>query len=560
MTEVIITLSVVFVAAGALLLLANQFSYPIIPFYIIAGVIAGVVISPDDIIDLAQWGIAFLVFVFGIRIDLSDIQLVFRDVEIPAVTQLLVVSVIAASIGYGLSLSFGFEHPSRNAIYFAAAAILSSTIVGSGILANEIQNNLVYGRLSSSIHFFDDIIAIGLVLILSAETLTDPQLIASNIGVGVLLLLAGIVFYRYGFPILVRIAGGSDELVLMGSISILIAFIAAAEITNVSIVVGAFAAGLAIRDTGEEALTVRNGINSIKDFFAAVFFVTIGALVQLPTIETLVLTAVLITLVLFVNPAIYTVAFLYEGYDIRTSFFASSALTQTSEFALIIAIQAWMLGTIAQDLFNAIILAAAITMIATALIRRYEETLYSIISTYIINEHRTRQVDEHSSVDKTLEDHTVIIGYSQKARQLVRRLEALNEPYVVVENDPVQRKALESDCQNYVFGDAMASYPMEKARVSQANLVVSTVDYDPLSRSLIEYAAETDIIVQADNPVNAQELLDMGATFVALPDRLASNQLIENIQRVCEDNQEISRLKEEHLRYLSGLSDEPVSR
>lgn len=553
MTDVVLTLSAVFIAAGALLLIANHFDYPVIPFYIAAGILAGTFIAPPEIIELAQWGIAFLVFVFGIRIDLTDVRSVLRDAEIAAVAQLLVVGVVAVGVGYGLSSFFGFDYPVRNAIYFAAAATFSSTIVGSGILAEEMRNNLVYGRLASSIHFFDDIVAIGVVLFLSADILTDPQLVTSNIGYGMLLLFAGIMFYRYGFPLLVRIADGSDELVLMGSISILIVFIAVAEAANISIVVGAFAAGLAIRDEGDEALNVRNGIASIKDFFAAIFFVTIGALVQLPTVEIIVLTVVLVVLVLFVNPAVHTAAFLYEGYDARTSFFASSALTQTSEFALIIAIQAWLLGTIAQSLFDAIILAAAITMVAATLVRRYEEQLYDAIGARIFEQRQTRQVDEHSSVDDELEEHIVVIGYGRQGRRLVERLEALDEPYVVVENDPARREELKANCQNYVFGDAMASYPMRQARISEAKLLISTVDYEQLSKSLLSLPTGADFILRAESASEARDLLSAGATFVTLSNMLASGRLVENVHRIVEDDQEATRLKEEHFDRLSDL-------
>ncbi|CAI49893.1 Kef-type transport system [Natronomonas pharaonis DSM 2160] len=546
MTDAVLTLAAVFIAAGALSLLANHFEYPVVPAYIVAGLLAGTFIAPSDVFELAQWGIAFLVFVFGIRVDLSDIRSVLRDAEVAALTQLLVVGVVATGVGYGLSLSFGFDHPIRNAIYFAAAATFSSTVVGSGVLAAGTQNNLVYGRLASSIHFFDDIVAIGLVLVLSADALTDPQAVTSNIGYGVVLLVAGLVFYRYGFPRLVRAADGSDELVLMGSISILIAFIAAAELAGISIVVGAFAAGLAIQDEGGEALDVRNGIDSIKDFFAAIFFVTIGALVQFPTIEIVVLTAVLVALVLLVNPAVHTAAFLYEGYDARTSFFASSTLAQTSEFALIIAIHAWLLGTIAPSLFDAIILTAAITMVVATVVRRFQGQLYTSIVARLVEGQQTRQVDKHSSVDDGLEDHVVIVGHGRQGRRVVEQLETLGEDYVVVENDPAKRRGLKTDCKNHVFGDAMATYPMAKARLPEAKLLVSTVDYEPLSRSLLLRSTEADIIVRSESAVEARTLLDAGAMFVTHSNILAADRLVESIEQVIQGGQGSDTPRTEH--------------
>ena len=551
MTEVVMELAFMFVLAGALLLVANHFGLSTIPFYLIAGLIAGPFVDHVNLIDLALWGIAFLVFVFGIRIDFRDLQSVFRDAEVAAFTQLIVVAPIAFAVGYILIGAFGFEDPIRNAIYFAAAATLSSTIVGAGVLEREIRNNLVYGRLASSIHVFDDVVAMGAVVVLSAVTLTDAQLVTSKIGYGVLFLLAGLLCYRHGFPLLVRAAEGFDELVLMGSISILIAFIAAAELAGVSIVVGAFAAGIGIRSEGAESLGVRNGIESIKDFFAAIFFVTIGALVQFPTAAVAVLAGVMAALVLLVNPLVHTLAFLSEGYDSRTAFLASTSLNQISEFSLVIAIQALLLGTIHPELFDAIILAAAVTMILTVLGRRYEDALFEVAVSPIFGSRQARQVDEYSRIPDGLTDHVIVIGYGRQGRRLVETIENLDRSYVVIENDPVRWDDLRSQCENYVFGDAMAEYPMERARMEAATLIVSTVDHRPLSETLLEREPPGLTILRADTSEEAAALIDDGATYVAVPNVLAGDRLVDAVSHALDGERTIPI--EDHLDAIGRL-------
>lgn len=549
MSEFIIALSVMFVTAGVLLLIANQFGLPPVPFYLFAGLITGVFVGQPALIDLALWGIAFLVFVFGIRIDLSDIQTVLRDGEVAAFTQILVIAPLAFGVGFGFSSYFGFPDPIRNAIYFSAAATLSSTLVGARILEQEIRTNLVHGRLASAIHFFDDIVAIGVLLILSVEVLTDSQAITSSIGYGVLFLLAGLLIYRHGFPTLIRVAEGGDELVLMGSISILIVFIAAAEAVGISIVVGAFAAGIAVSSEGAESLGVRNGIESIKDFFSAIFFVTVGALVSVPSLEILVIATTLIILVVAINPIVHTIAFVIEGYDGRTAFLAGSSLNQVSELALVIAIQAWILGTIVESLFDAIVLAAAVTMILSTFANRYENAFYSAVLSDILGT-RSRYTDEHSHVADDISNHVVIIGYGRQGRRIVTELETIETPYVVIENDPVLWDELRSKCQNYVFGDAMEAYPLELAGVDEASLVVSTVDHKPVSLSLLERELHADLILRAGSSREAKPLLDAGATFVAVPSVLAGDQLVENLERVLGDVDEAKSLEAEHLEFL----------
>lgn len=546
MTELVVTLSAMFIAAGVLLLVANHFGFSPIPFYLIAGLIVGPFIGQEELIELAQWGIAFLVFVFGIRMDMSDLQAVFRDAEVAAFVQIAVVGCLAGAVGYAFSLGFGFDYPLRNAIYFSAAATFSSTIVGSGALERDILDNLVHGRLASSIHFFDDIVAIGVVLILSAEVLSDPTEITSNIGYGVLFLLAGILLYQHGYPLLIRAAEGFDELILMGSISILIAFIAAAEAVGISIAVGAFAAGVAIRSEGAEAIGVQNGIQSIRDFFVAIFFVTVGALVQVPTGQAFVISVVLIFLVMILNPLIITLAFIYEKYDPRTSFIAALNLNQISELSLIIAIQAWLLGTIADDLFDAIILATAATMILTLYTKRHEETIYQRVIAPNFQKWQAKYVETHSAISDDLTDHVIIIGFGRQGRQIANLLEELSVQHVVIENDPVFWDDLQRECEQYVFGDAMGSSTMERANVADARLIISTVNHRSLSRSVLAENTDADIILRANSSQEAVQLLDDGALFVNVPSVLASDQLLENIERVVSDDDSISSLRSEH--------------
>ncbi len=555
MTEqLIIALAVLFVAAGLLSLVANQFGLSPIPFYILAGLLVGrfEFVTPGEVLTLAQWGIAFLVFVFGIRLDFSNVQSVLRDAEVAASIQLLTVGPVAFAIGYAFGDLFGFEEPLRNALYFSAAVVLSSSLVGGQVLRREIQDNLVHGRLASSIHFFDDLVAIAVLLVITADAFTADA-ITSQLGYGVLFLAVGLLFYRHGFPILVRLADGDGELVLVGSISILVAFLAAAEYVGLSIVVGAFAAGIAIREDGTNALDVRNGIDSIADFFGAIFFVTIGALVSVPSPEVAIMAAVLAGLVFILNPLVHTLAFVYEGYDARTAFLASSSLNQVSEFSLIIAIQALLLGTIADALFEAIILAAVVTMALTPAARRWKDRVFQVVISRLLGGQRSRKVDERSEVDADLDDHVIILGYGRQGRRLVERLEAVDRSYVVIENDPILWDDLRANCRNYVLGDAMSEYPWKKAGVDRASLVVSTVDQREISETILALEADADLLLRSASTDEAEVLLDAGATYVTVTNVVAGKELVEIVEAIFDGGTPPSALKAEHLKTLEAI-------
>ncbi|TMT81411.1 potassium transporter Kef [Haloterrigena sp. H1] len=551
MAEMVATLAMVFVIAGIILLLANQLSISTIPSYILAGIFVGPVVDQLTILELAQWGIAFLVFAFGTRIDFQAIKGVLRDSELAAMAQIAIVG----PVGFLVATLFGFDP--LNAVYFAAAGTLSSTLVGRELLEQTAGPRLVHDRLASSIHLFDDLVAVVLLLVISADTYT-PDAIAANIGYGVILLIVALFIYRYGFDQLVRLADGSAELILMGSISILFAFLAAANFVGLSIVVGAFAAGIAIRRDGTDALEVFNGIQSLRDFFVAIFFVTVGALVSIPTLEVVVISIALIGLVLVVNPFITMLSLLYEGYDARTVHLVGTSTNQVSEMTLILVIEAALIATINEMLFDAIIIAAAATMILISVVRKYEQPLYERAFSNLMQGRQTVKIDRRSNVNETLQDHVIIVGYGRQGRQIVETCEQYDQEYVVIENDPLLWEDVRMTCSNYVRGDALYDYSWTVANASDATLIVSTADYRPTSEQIMSLDIESDVVLRSRSIVQAREWLERGAIYVAVPDLLASDQLIDHVETIVGKSSTTEELREDHLNEL-GTVDREVS-
>jgi monovalent cation:H+ antiporter-2, CPA2 family len=399
-------------------------------------------------------------------------------------------------------------------------------------------------------------VAILLILVLSADAPTADA-ISLSLGYGVVLLAGAYVINAYLFDYLIDLAEGSQELLMISAVSILIGFLAAVELVGVSTVVGAFAAGLAIKRDFTRNLGMLNGIESIKDFFAAVFFVTLGALVLLGTPDLTVLAAALVLVVLtaVVKPAVTFLVFLREGYDARTATLTSLSLDQVSEFALIIAIEAFIAGLILPELFDAIILAAAVTMITASYTRRHDERIYRVLNRLDLFRSTHRKTDQRSRVDPSPSDHVVVVGHGRQGRRLIETCERRGIPYVVIENDPAMFEALEESSNAYVFGDAMDAYIWEKANADAASLIVSTVDQRRVSEWLLDLGFDADVILRARTAEEASELLDRGATYVTVPDLLAADRLLEHIDVVAADVEYRERLRERHLQELNAFEE-----
>ncbi|ELY63193.1 Kef-type K+ transporter [Natronococcus jeotgali DSM 18795] len=427
----------------------------------------------------------------------------------------------------------------------------------TGLLQPEIRNSLVHGRIAETIQFVQDLLAILIILVLTAETFTADS-IAAQLGYGVVLLGVAIIVNRHLFGLLERFSDGSDELMLVGVIALLIAFLSAAEFVGVSLVVGAFIAGLGVRRDPAEHLGMLNGLESIKDFFTAIFFTTLGALVTVPTVEVILVATVLAALTAFVKPAVTIALLLYTGYDARPATLTSLSLDQVSEFALIIAIEALVLGMLTQPVFNAIILAAAVTMITSSLSRHHDERIYRVLADYGLLKRRYKNVDERSAAPDDVSDHVIIVGYGRQGRRLAETCEAIDRSYVVIENDPTLLEVLDMECPAYIFGDTMEQYTLEKAGIEDAQLIVSTVESDPLSNRLLMLTEgrNVDVILRAGTVSTALDFLERGALYVNVPELLATEQLVEYIEVLAAGDLSAEELREQH---LAELEQQPES-
>lgn len=533
MAELLTAIAILFIIAGPFLLVANRYDLPAAPLLIVSGIVAGFLIQEELTRELAQFGITLLVFSFGVSIQLSSIESVLRDSELAAVGQVFVIGVLG--IGFGLLVGV----PLEESVFLGVAAALSSTIVATALLRKEIQTDLIRGRLGQSIQFVQDLLAIGFLLIIGAEVWSlDP--IVLQIGYGVVFLGGAVLVNRYGFGMMTRLAGGSTELMIIGIISILAVFIGAATAVDIPIVVGAFAAGLAVRYDPGAHPGLFNGLESIKDFFVAIFFASVGALVVLPfieigvadSVEKMVLVAGLVLLTVLVKPAITIALLIHRGYETRTATLTGLSTDQVSEFGLIIAIEALLLGLLTQAVFDAIILTAAITMVTSSVTQRYDEELYRALSNSVVMPEQHGKIDSLSEVPATLDDHVIILGYGQKGARLVDTMESLDHPYVVIENDPARYDAVSHGCDAFVFGDAMEPYTWELAGADNALVIVSVTSSEVVSRRLLSYDFETSLILRAPNELVARGYLDDGADYAVVPDLLAAEELTSYLREL----------------------------
>ncbi|WP_394739571.1 cation:proton antiporter domain-containing protein [Natronococcus roseus] len=578
MTDVTLltAMAILFVVAGPLLLIAKGLQLSVIPSLILAGLIVGQLglIDEELMLELARLGIAFLVFTFSVQIQTKHVRTVISDTEVVAIVQALVLGVlgVAFALAVGIALESGIL-PGRGlvdpvtieqALFVGIAAALSSMIVGTALFT-EPQSDVVHDYLSSEIDSINDFLAVVLLLIVSAGVFAlDP--IATQLGYGVILLGTAIVINRYLFGIMDRLAGGSDEAMLISIVALLIAFLAAAEFLETSIVVGAFAAGLAIRDNPVEYSEVFNGLNSIQEFFVAIFFATVGALVTLPPLTAVVadpsaalapfvpvatIALGLVVLTVVIKPLVIGVLLVYNGYDRRSATITGLNLDHVGEFGVIVAIEALVLGFLIEPVFEAIILAAAVSMILSNLTHTYDEEIYEIMASRGWLGRPHHDVDDWNSVPEDLSDHVVIVGYGRHGRRLVEFCEEVDQPYVVIENNPQALSDLRTECDAYVYADAIEPETADASNLEAARLVISTADSKPLTEHFLSFSDTVDVIVRTRELPMAADLIERGATYVIVPDLLAADQLADSLGALLNGEYDSDELRAESMSELN---------
>ncbi|WEL23762.1 cation:proton antiporter [Candidatus Nanohalovita haloferacivicina] len=514
-------------ASSAILLFTDYFNHPSIPAYILAGIIVGRFFPQEEMLSFVQIGLAFLVFIFGVKMDPERLRSVAKESQIAGGIQITVIGLISLTAGY-----FLFNFNPINSILFTLSAVLSSTLVGLDILEREIHINLTHARLAESIHLTQDVIAI-LILIGLGSVQTILTNIPQNLYYGLMIIAASLAFRQILFDQLTKLTGGSRELMMLLSITVLSAFIGAAQYFNISLAVGSFAAGLAVSKYPYN-IEILDTTGSLKDFFSAIFFVSLGALITTPTQKVLMVSALLIALTSIFKPYTVITALILQGHNKRTSYLTGMSIDQVSELALIIAIQTHLAGIMNDVLFQAIILTATFSMLTSSYTQRHKEEIYRFMSKYDILPDAETTI--RTRIDGKLENHVILVGYDTQGKRLADKLKEENQQFVVLENDPEKVEELHDNNDNYIFSDIMEDETWQKAEIEEAKLIISTIPLRSASNKITGLETDADIILRSEEVKEAEKLLENDKViYVNIPDMTGAELLSDHIEGIMEN-------------------------
>ncbi len=361
-------LAIVLCVAAVTTLVFQRLRQPLVLGYIIAGLLVGphvpfpLVADSDTVYGLSELGVILLLFGIGLEFTAGKLMRVGAAATIVAAVEISVQIILGDVSGH----LFGWT--SRESLYAGAMMAMSSTT----IIAKAFDEMKVSGRVRElvlGVLVVEDLVAI--LLLAAFATLTAGSLSAAQVGTTAARLgLFLVVVFGAGLlviPRLVRAVVKLDrpETTAIACIGICFAFALLAQRFDYSVALGAFIAGSLVAESGE-GVRIAHLLEPVRDLFAAVFFVSVGMLIDPSLVRAnwapiLVLSAVVIggRLIGVSIPAFLT------GNGVRTSIAASMSLSQIGEFSFLIAGLGISTGAVRDFLYPVAVSVSAVTALTT---------------------------------------------------------------------------------------------------------------------------------------------------------------------------------------------------
>ena len=489
--------------------IARLLGLPPVPLLLISGlVLAQVGRVPGQFLEEALiLGVTFLLFVTGI--ELSPART--RGQRGIALRVGLVQFVLLGLAGLGTALLLGFD--GLSASFIALALTASSTLVVVRLLRQRRQMFEPVGRVVVGVLLLQDLLVILLIPLMTRAPVGPTAVAIGLAAVAALVVLAAVVS-RWVAPRLVRL-DGDDEALLLATLALLFAFIGLAAWLDLPLVVGAFLAGVALSAFPVSAI-VRPQLASIGDFFSAVFFTALGALIGAPTGSELLQALVLALVVVLVTPPLVTVVAEWAGLSARPSIEAGLLLAQTSEISLVVGLYGMLENQISPGVFTIIALVSLMTMLLTPLMAT-GRVAWGLMHLHPVR----RRAVQIPPVD----GHVLVLGSGTTGMPLLETLLGADYDVVVVDDDPDVVDRLREAEVYVIRGDASDVAVLEQARALHARVITSTIRRPEDNRRLLEYARDVPTIVRVFEEEDAAWVESMGGIPVLYSEAAAEGLL-----------------------------------
>jgi len=548
-------LSIIIGIALVLASIMKIFKQPLLIGYILAGIIAGPILglvkNTDTLDGFSKIGIALLLFIVGLGLNPRVIKELGKVAFITGLIQ------VGFSVLLGTAIMLVLGKSIAVALVVGVALSFSSTIVGLKLLTDKKEQTRLYGRLAIGVLLAQDILATIALLVLSMQKdgfgfISSTSLLLKGA------LIVGILFFisTRVLPKITYFISSNTEYLFLMTIAWGLGIGYLFEFTGFSLEIGALIAGVSLASM-PYAQEASARLRPVRDFFVVIFFIVMGANLQLgDVLSQLPLALVFSAIILVRNPLSIMLPLGVFGHTKRNSFKVGVLLAQVSEFSLIFIILAQQTGLVDGKVVSLITLIALITIAASCYGILYDDELFEKLQ-------KSFRFFESSRQDKTEKKVTydiVQFGYNKGGSELIKMFKKMpRKSLVVVDYDPEVIDHLHNKKVHFIYGDATDIELLDELNLAKSKLIVSTITHFPTNRLLIEYVEKINpsavIITRADSAADAAELYGLGASYVMVPHFVGTEKLGTFIARHGLNRSDFSKYKEKHLAQLKTHYD-----
>ena len=548
--DIFAQLSVVIVLAGVVSYIMHLLKQPLIVGYILTGIIVGPsvlhLVSDSTAFEaFSELGIALLLFIIGLELSVGVIRKLGKPVFLTAAAILFSIG----TIGYLIGMAFQFTI--AEALLIGLAMFFSSTIIIAKVLSDKKEISRLNGQIAIGVILLDDIVATFALLFVAASG-SGNTLDAFEISMLVLkglIVISVLAFLSIKvLPRVTKSMAKSQELLFLFALGWGFGIATVINYVGFSIEIGALFAGVALAHL-PYAGQIGARLKPLRDFFVILFFISLGEYLQFTNFESVILPAIILSLVVMIaKPLVVMLSLGLLGYTRRTSFKTGINLSQISEFSIILIVLASSTGVVGGTLTAIITLVALITITVSTYLMQYDNVIYRKVEKHLDLFERNGAADAHHNIKNY---PLVLIGYQNGGHQYLKTFRSLKKRFVVVDYDPAVIEDLEHANIDYMYGDATDPELLAELNMEKVQLIVNTIGDHEVNAQLVRYVRRRNehavIVCYSSNYGEAAELYKLGVSYVMLPHFIGSERLSSFISTHGISRESFDNYREKHM-------------
>jgi CPA2 family monovalent cation:H+ antiporter-2 len=524
-------LLIIFTASLVVIALFQRLRLPPVLGYLCVGLMIGPtafdwVNESEELPDLAELGVVFLLFSLGLEFSLSK-MLALRQVVFGLGSLQVLVSGIVLG---GLLILFGM--PTTPALLLGAGLALSSTAIVSKELSSLGELFSRHGQNAIAVLLFQDVVAVLLLTLVPVFAGNSDQVwywaLPLTLGKTIVLFVGLLLVSRWLLPRLFHEVATSRSAELFVLLALVIVLLTAwlTHLLGLSPALGAFLAGMLLGESHYRH-QIEADIRPFRDILLGVFFVSIGMLIDLRLFASHGLLILGLTLgLLLIKGTVVALLVKWRGSDVETAWRSGLALAQGGEFCFALMTQMQQNKLMPADFGGLLLAATFCSMLVTPLLLRAAPHIATRLH-HKPNEEA--ELEKISALNAGLHNHVVICGYGRVGQSIGRVLRNVDQPYIALDTDPVrvQEAAVNESCVHY--GDSRRGELLVAIGLERARLLVVAVDQTDIALLILKEARRfnpsVSILVRTRDDSQLAELKAAGASEV-VPELLESSLML----------------------------------